>query len=514
MRSKSNKQAKSDSTPEKDRPNRKTITVKKNNIADNSGEPEKKVKSIIIQKNSPENSINQPFNLNLNIKGSSDSAKSNRSWPKIIINNINNNFLNRKRKNQGSSKKNTKIEQITSAKNSKKKLNDSSISKKNSQHSAISEIGKAFSPPEELIFLKNLCILLEGKDDCVSAAYLKEKEKIYVTSRKFGNSEGSKRKRGQKEFMEETLKCLLTGEIDFSITSSFIPLVESLIENLIIYSTKKEELFYKKEYKTDLINYLKSFFLKNEPKEGIEFLNLSLQLEDLAINSRIKRFVESAYKLINSQFYKETFRKNNFTVDIVYASTTGVHAELKIIDYLVKEDILKFTENKSEKKEGNILVTASKKPCKACRAVIKKLNDSFSDREIIFFRNYKEDLIYDLKIPNFLKKTTENPFSFLYDHVSSYFNTKQNSRNNYKSRSKSKDKDHSNGKKLVDNILGEFSYEKNFFNKKNSYFKKYVDEAFEKKIEKYVSLYPSFKSVLEKIIQNPNQKTVSNFADK
>lgn len=172
-------------------------------------------------------------------------------------------------------------------------------------------------------------------------------------------------------------------------------------------------MFFDFDKKKNLFSYLHFYFLKKRPTRKIrQLLNLNGVLKQVKCQVKIKRFVESLEKILKSDFYKEEILSKKIDIKIVRACESGVHSELKLVDFLILNKKIKEKKIPITDKSKLVYIVGSRKPCINCRSIMNALNQNDSKEEIV----YHDDVItknrYKFKKPEFLSL---DKFSFLND---------------------------------------------------------------------------------------------------
>lgn len=281
---------------------------------------------------------------------------------------------------------------------------------------------------QQLKFLKDLAIILEGIDKCTAVGLedfdfltgpLLNENKIFVTCNNFGKfehqSQLNKEVVKQETLIKDVLKDLVNKTIDLNNFDSCRSLLEILLSNIMQYGRPIDnDLRSMVKVKEKYFHYLFPSFKKLRPKQSVR---LALGVPDSfavpKIQNRIRRFSLAIIDLLNSQFYSEFIVTKKIDIEIKHQSPIGVHVELKLLDYFVKEYIfdknltsaVSQIDNKTKKK---IHVAPSRMACIDCKSLIMEINKLNYPIYFIFPKEKSSVLKYRFHEPDFLSHIPNN----------------------------------------------------------------------------------------------------------
>ncbi len=242
---------------------------------------------------------------------------------------------------------------------------------------------------ELLHFMKNLAIIMEGRDQCAAIGYEESSEKIFITRNHFFHKLTSDNIHNTKEdkLIKDVIADLKDKNNNIQDLSNCDSILEILIRNLedhdFCLKSETRSAGGRDRIKKYLHNYLNGNRVTKETRNSLRISNL---FGDYKIQNRIKRFSSALRGLINSKYLSKTKNQGSMQFETLYNSSKDkVHAELRLVNYFL-DIYLNKTHNSAKANEGNnnfqIQMTQSRKffvipsrlPCQDCKCIIKNVN--------------------------------------------------------------------------------------------------------------------------------------------
>ena len=314
----------------------------------------------------------------------------------------------------------------------KSKKDDVSSNRQKSVKSKI-DINKPFIHLNEsekvmLHFMKNLAIIMEGKDQCAAVGYEESSDTMNITRNHFGNPNKEKND-SQKDkqavhiteggledtFMYEVIQEIMRDELDLNDPSKCQNILKILIDNLEEHNNCLRFEIRSRHRKKNIEDYLLIYLNgKRVTKETRESLRISTLFGDYKTQNRILRFSSALINLRESKYFNENIKKGKIKFKILHFSKQKVHAELKLLDYYLDRYYF-HPDNYPDSSCGNkqinninkslirkIYVTPSRFPCKDCKSIIKSVNDIKHNLNFIYPED-KYETKFKCYLPNFLE---------------------------------------------------------------------------------------------------------------
>ena len=264
---------------------------------------------------------------------------------------------------------------------------------------------------EELKFLKNLAIVLEGNDFCSAAGWSTlDPNNIYVTSNKIGsNSNTDSRKPIQNSLINNVIDDLLGNKINLDNYDECKNLLEILLANIIFNSSKNSFSYYDSDDKSKYMKYLHIYFKGRRPRRKLrKIYGISNLLVFPRTQVRIKRFIEAIKALLISPIYKNLVTNKKLNINL-HAKSANVHSEMKLMNYFIEKVVGENPIKLNSDEKIDIYIAPSRIPCKNCSLVISKVNElSLNGLKFIVPLSINPPRMFKFILPSFLKNENTN----------------------------------------------------------------------------------------------------------